>query len=94
MAKNRVSSAMDGSSEDKPKKKKKGKKFRIKEMHIRRDSKGGYIAKHDLNEPAEDGTNSEEAGNIPDMQALHKHIDDNMEEEASPDQPSSKQDTI
>jgi len=66
---------------DKKSKKKGGK--RVKEMHVRRGASGGYIAKHDFERPTDASQPMPESEEhiLPDMEALHDHMDEHMGEE-------------
>lgn len=66
---------------DKKAKKKGGK--RVKEMHVRRGASGGYIAKHDFERPTDAMAQMPESEEhiLPDMNALHDHMDEHMGEE-------------
>lgn len=80
----RAHSAMSGGSK-KSSKKSKTKKH-PKEVHIRRGKSGGFIAKHihdtDPNSP-DTAPEPDEEHVLPDMDALHQHLDANMGDQAA-----------
>jgi hypothetical protein len=70
---------------EKDKKKKSGKK--VKGMHVRRATSGGFIVKHDMDTSEEPGKPMEQEEHaIPDIAALHDHMEQHMgdEEAAAP----------
>jgi hypothetical protein len=79
----RAHSAMSGGSK-KSSKKSKTKKH-PKEIHIRRGKSGGFIAKHihdaDPNSP-DTAPEPDEEHVLPDLEALHSHMDANMGDQA------------
>lgn len=79
----RVKSTMGGKSKPKRKKKSKG----MHHMKIRHAAAGGYIAEHHQTPEEPEGQPTEEHA-IPDISALHDHIDEHL---AQPPQPMPAQ---
>jgi hypothetical protein len=77
--KERVKSTMGGSK--KAKKKSKGKKKSVKEMHIRHAANGGYIVKHDLEKDSGGMPQEAEEHQVGDMNELQDHVADHMAEQ-------------
>jgi hypothetical protein len=90
MRNDRAASAMGGKQKPKPKSKskskpksKKGGKH-VHEMGIRHAANGGYIVKHSF-KPSPGGAPQEpEENQVPDMDALTQHVQDNMQPMAQP----------
>jgi hypothetical protein len=74
----------------KPKHSSKSKGKKVHEMHIRKADSGGYIAKHDMEQPedpSQEGNPSEEHV-LPDVQSLAQHVQDHMSPEPPEAAPS------
>lgn len=76
--KKRGESVMSGSKPKPKTKKKKAGKKPVHEMNIRHAANGGFIAKHSFKPSPEDAAPQDEEHAIPDMDALHQHMDDHM----------------
>jgi hypothetical protein len=73
----------------------KGSKLHTHQMHIRRGTKGGYIAKHDLADddgnPPQDGQSSTAEYPLGSHQAMMEHVAENMPPSADDEQPPAPQ---
>ena len=57
----------------------KGKKKKLKGMHVRHAASGGYIAKHEPEmDPAAAGPQDSPEHIVPDMEALKSHMEEHM----------------
>lgn len=57
---------------------KKPSEGKVKEMRIRRAANGGYIARHEQESKPDEMMQEPEEHIIPDIAALHSHIDEHM----------------
>lgn len=82
----RVEEVMTGGEPDKKDKKKKSDKKKDKkkgphEIRVRHGASGGYIAEHHSHPAEADNGNTLESEHvIPDIDSLHSHVDDHMQE--------------